>query len=681
MPAGVAPPVDGLNEQQRAAVCHGDGPLLVIAGAGTGKTTTLAHRVAHLIASGADPRRILLLTFSRRAAAEMTRRAAAILARARRSGAPGARDLVWSGTFHAIANRLLRAHADAVGLDPAFTVLDRGDAADLLDIVRNQLGLARTARRFPRKATCLAIYSRTVNTQRSLADNLERAFPWCSQWEEELRGLFAAYVDAKQARHVLDYDDLLLYWYHLMQEPALAARVRERFDHVLVDEYQDTNALQAAILEALCPDGRGLTVVGDDAQAIYSFRAATVRNILEFPARFDPPAHVVTLEHNYRSTQPILAACNAVIAQSAHRFAKNLHSTRPSAQRPVLVTAEDENAEVDFVVDRVLAHREEGIDLRRQAVLFRTSHHSDALEVELGRRDIPFVKYGGLKFLEAAHVKDLLAVLRWAENPRDEVAAFRVLQLLPGIGPALAQRALGHVAAAGFDLAALAGFSPPPAAAADWPALCRLLADLAGGRAAWPGQVGAVRAWYEPHLERLYDHAVARGGDLEQLEHIAGNYPGRERFLVDLTLDPPEATGDEAGPPHLDEDFLVLSTIHSAKGQEWDVVYVIHAADGCIPSDMATGDPEQIEEERRLLYVAMTRARDALYVIHPHRFFVRHPARGTDRHVYTPVSRFLAEPVRAHFASIAYGPRRAADEHGNTGVRVDVAARLRAQWR
>jgi len=474
-----------LNPSQRAAATYGSaglprelpGPLLIIAGAGTGKTNTLAHRVAHLIVRGADARRILLLTFTRRAAATMTRRAERIAAQVAASPA-GPPRLVWSGTFHAIANRLLRHQAESLGLDPAFTVLDRSDSADLLSLVRAELGFAQQAARFPRKATCLAIYSHAVNAGRALEETLERAFPWCASWAAELKRLFRGYVDAKQRRHLLDYDDLLLYWSHLMQEAAPAAGVRRRFDHVLVDEYQDTNALQASILLGLKPDGRGLTVVGDDAQSIYSFRAATVRNILDFPRQFTPPAHVVTLEQNYRSTQPILDAANAVIALAPERFTKQLFSTRGSAQRPLLATTLDEQAQVDYVVERVLEHREAGIDLKRQAVLLRAAHHSDLLEVELGRRNIPFVKYGGLKFLEAAHVKDVLCVLRWAENPRDEVAAFRVLQLLPGVGPAVARRVQDQLERAGFAFAALASVEPPAAARAEWPAFCELLRRL-----------------------------------------------------------------------------------------------------------------------------------------------------------------------------------------------------------
>jgi DNA helicase-2/ATP-dependent DNA helicase PcrA len=689
-----------LNEAQRAAAEHrGDCPLLIIAGAGSGKTNTLAHRVAHLVHTGADPRRILLLTFTRRAAAEMTRRAQTILARAAgdATGArnPAAQRIHWSGTFHAIANRLLRLHAESVGLDPGFTVLDRSDSADLMDLLRGDLRAAATQGgpdttrasdkpgRFPRKATCLAIYSHTVNSQRPLSETLEEAFPWCADWEDELRELFAGYVESKQQQQVLDYDDLLLYWYYLMQEPSLAKLVGERFDHLLVDEYQDTNALQAAVMLAMRRSaGCGLTVVGDDAQAIYGFRAASVRNILDFPNQFDPPARVVTLERNYRSTQPILDACNAVIDLCPERFAKQLYTLRASQQKPKLVTAEDEMAQVDYVIEKVIENREAGIDLQRQAVLMRTAHHGDALEIELSRRSIPYVKYGGLKFLEAAHVKDTLCVLRLAENPRDNVAGYRVFQLLPGIGPRSARRILDRLGERHFELRALRDFRPPAPAREDWQPLCELLTRLGDPKSDWPAQLGWVRDWYEPHLTRLYDSAHVRAGDLQQLEQISANFPSRERFLSELTLDPPQASGDEAGPPHLDEDFLILSTIHSAKGQEWDAVFVLNAADGCIPSDMSTGKPEQIEEERRLLYVAMTRAREQLHLVHPQRMFIRQQHRHGDRHLYTPRTRFIPDEIVDHFEATAYSPRRDADANESTraGTRIDVAARLRQQW-
>jgi DNA helicase-2/ATP-dependent DNA helicase PcrA len=684
--------LDKLNPDQRRAVEHGigdtDAPaLLVIAGAGSGKTSTLAHRVVHLVESGVDPRRILLMTFSRRAAAEMTRRVERIgreaFAAKRTGPLAGAVNaaLTWTGTFHAIGARLLREYAHQIGLDPAFTIHDREDSADLMNLVRHELGLSATETRFPTKATCLAIYSRAVNSEQELAAVLAKSYPWCP-WEDELRELFAAYLDAKQRQHVLDYDDLLLYWAQMMCEPSIAEDVAGRFDHVLVDEYQDTNRLQASILMRLKPHGRGLTVVGDDAQSIYSFRAATVRNILEFPGQFCEPAAVVTLERNYRSTEPILAASNAVISLAAERFTKNLWSGRKSSERPGLVTVADEMDQARYVAASVLENRERGTALKAQAVLFRASHHSAALEIELGVRGIPFVKFGGLKFLDSAHVKDVLACLRWAENPRDRVAGFRVLQLLPGIGPAKAAHVLDHTASGAA--AALSELRRPGVAKAEWSEFADLIRALALRLSGWPAELEAVRRWYEPHLERIHEDATARKADLMQLEQIAASYPSRERFLTELTLDPPGATSDEAGPPHLDEDYLILSTIHSAKGQEWSSVFVLNAVDGCIPSDLAAGATEEIEEERRLLYVAMTRAKNSLDLVVPQRFYAHQQARSGDRHMYAMRTRFVPDMLLGLFEQrtwpvrVAEPGRAAADK---VEARIDVAARLRARWR
>jgi DNA helicase-2/ATP-dependent DNA helicase PcrA len=681
--------LDRLNPEQRRAVEHGIGevngqaarPLLVIAGTGSGKTSTLAHRVAHLIVNGADPRRILLMTFSRRAAAEMTRRAERILRSATGGSATGTADRL-AGTFHAIGARLLRIYANEIGLDPAFTIHDRQDSADLLNLMRHQLGFSKTPARFPMKGTCLAIYSRCVNAELPIEEVLRTSFPWCGEWPDALKKLFAAYVEAKQREGVLDYDDLLLYWAQMMTDPGLAAEIGGRFDHVLVDEYQDTNRLQASILLALKPDGAGLTVVGDDAQSIYSFRAATVRNILDFPERFSPPVEIVTLAQNYRLTPPILAAANAVIELASERFTKNLWTDRSGGERPQLVAVRDEADQARYVVERVLQSRDAGVKLKQQAVLFRASHHSGPLEIELTRRNIPFVKFGGLKFLEAAHVKDLLAVLRFVENPRDRISGFRVMQLMPGIGPSSAQRVLDHIAAAADPLHALLR-TRPPRASEHWIGFIEMVGDLRDGRAGWPAELGRARLWYEPHLDRLYDDALPRRADLLQLEQIAAGYRSRRQFLTELTLDPPDATSDEAGAPLLDEEYLILSTIHSAKGQEWRSVFVLNVVDGCIPSDLATGTAAEIEEERRLLYVAVTRAREELHLIMPQRFFAHGQRTYGDCHVYAARSRFIPEALVGLFDCISWPP--AALEPGDVSspreaVRLDVAARMRDMW-
>lgn len=679
--------LDTLNPAQRRAVIHGVGavaasPLLVIAGAGSGKTNTLAHRVAHLMVSGADPRRILLMTFSRRAASEMARRVERIARKVLGDGAVVLSDaLTWAGTFHGIGARLLRDCADQLGLDPAFTIHDREDSADQMNLVRHQLGFSKTEARFPTKGTCLAIYSRCVNAELPIEEVLARSYPWCVAWAAELKELFAAYVEAKQSQNVLDYDDLLLYWAQAMADADIAAEIGSRFDHVMVDEYQDTNRLQSSILLALKPDGRGLTVVGDDAQSIYSFRAATVRNILDFPAAFAPPAEIITLDQNYRSTSAILSAANAVIDLAAERFTKNLWTDRATGAPPQLVHVRDEADQARFIAEAVLANREGGATLKQQAVLFRASHHSGPLEIELTRRNIPFVKFGGLKFLDSAHIKDLLALLRFVENPRDKVAGFRVLQLLPGVGPTSAQRVLDHIAQDTSPIAALGTAPAPPRAGEDWSEFLAAIADLRSGQAGWPGEIDRARRWYEPHLERLHEDAGTRQADLVQLEQIAGGYPSRERFLTELTLDPPDATSDQAGVPLLDEDYLILSTIHSAKGQEWTSVFVMNAVDGCIPSDLGTGAKDEIEEERRLLYVAMTRARDDLNLVVPQRFFTHGQSATGDRHVYANRTRFIPNALLGHFERTAW-PAAAVSEPRppSSGPKVDIRAKMRGMW-
>ena len=689
-----------LNPAQRLAAEYGEqreeggfsaGPLLVIAGAGTGKTMTLAHRVAHLILEGVSPERVLLLTFTRRAAQEMTRRVENIvLASVRQSSAQQlsplpSGGLPWSGTFHSIANRLLRRFAHNLGLDPGFSVLDRGDAADMLDVVRHEQKLTKTARRFPKKDTCLAIYSRCVNTQKPLAEVIDQTYPWCADWTVELTDLFSHYTLRKQQSQSLDYDDLLLYWGHLVAEPEFACEIGSWFDHVLIDEYQDTNLVQAQILNALKPDGHGVTVVGDDAQSIYSFRAAEVENILGFPDQYMPTAQVVTLEQNYRSTQPILDTANCLIAESERQYRKNLFSERADGGKPRYVTVEDGDAEAEYVVTSILANRELGMELKEQAVLFRGSHHSDRLELALVRRNIPYVKYGGLKFLEAAHVKDLLSILKWAENPKNEVAAFRVLKLLPGMGPSNAARCFEHLAVNDHQFTSLPEFRSPAAAAQEWPGFCDLLMSLSGaevGDRGWQVQLTQVRKWYQPHLERIYDGIDTREADLEQMEQISGRYPTRERFLTELTLDPPSAAGDLAGDPLLDEDYLILSTVHSAKGQEWESVFLLNVTDGNFPSEFATGKPEMIEEERRLLYVAMTRAKQSLTLVSPLRFHVTQQRRDGDKHVYGARSRFMSDRLLATMDNRFAG--RPENEGGAFRVRsdkrIDVAARMRQMW-
>ena len=637
--------LEELNPEQRAAATHPGGPLLILAGAGTGKTTTLCARVAWLLAEGTPAERILLLTFTRRAAREMVERASMLAERV----APHT-GRVLGGTFHSIAHRMVRLHASSLGLDHGFGVLDAGDAADLLDFVRQEHGHSEGRRRFPRAQTALDISSRTVNAQTPLTEVLTASFPWCAEHRDALAEMFIAYGTRKRAQGLLDLNDLLLYWRALCADEVVGPRLAAGFDHVLVDEYQDVNGLQVDIVRGLCGAAGGLTVVGDDFQAIYGFRAATARHILDFPRQF-PDVHTATLERNYRSTRPILAVANAVSAQDRLGFPKQLWSERDGGQAPELVLPRDEAEQAKEVCDRVIAAREEGVDLRMQAVLFRTGHDSDLLELELARRDIPFVKYGGLRYLDAAHVKDLIAMLRLTDNPADEVSWFRLLQLLDGVGPTRARRVLdalrgpggGHPelerwpdaavhvpeSSRGHAAAVIAALSPSPAPAAGAGAhverMCEALAPL---------------------IRLRYADGAIRVGDLDQLAESARGAQDIRHFVSELVLDPPASSADFAGPPHLDEDYLVLSTAHSAKGLEWEAVHLIAAYDGNFPADMSTATAEGIAEERRLFYVALTRARRRLHVYVPVRYY--HRRRG-DAHGYGQASRFLTPEVQSLF--------------------------------
>jgi DNA helicase II / ATP-dependent DNA helicase PcrA len=648
---GVPTYLRDLNREQRRAVMHGLSdrpandidPLLVIAGAGSGKTKTLAHRVAHMVVKGMDSPRILLLSFSRRASEEMTHRVMQIT-----KAAMGGRqiDLPWSGTFHAIGARLIRESADRIGLNPRCTILDRPDAADLMNLVRQDLGLSQKQSPFPSKDTCLAIHSFAVNSGLPLRKVLSTRFRSCRKWRRELRKLFRCYTQAKHRQHVLDYDDLLLYWAKMMRDPKIGAEVRSRFDHVLVDEYQDTNPLQAKILFALKPTGRGLTVVGDDAQAIYSFRGATVRNILDFPDHCEPKARVIALERNYRSTQPILEAANKVIGLATEGYSKNLFSKRRSEQKPYLTTVADERAQARYVAQQMLDAREAGVPLKAQVVLFRASSHSTELELELTRRSIPFVKHGGLKFLDAAHIKDILCVLRWCENPKDRVAGFRTLQLLHGIGPGTAAKVLEKVESHRRISKVLARMRVPSNAVKGWREFVQLVRQMHRDKTPWPAELRTVRTWYEPLLQYKYDDPEVRLPDIVQLEQIAAGYESRRQFLTDLALDPPDGARGQSNSSSgaNDDDYAILSTMHSAKGQEWRIVRILNATDGCIPLDQA----EDIEEERRLLHVAMTRAKNELDLIVPERFF-RYQQKVKDRYSYGAVSRFIPVGIRDAF--------------------------------
>ncbi len=664
-----------LNPAQDAAATHGDGPLLIIAGAGTGKTRTLVYRVAHLLERGVRPDRILLLTFTRRAAQEMLGRVEKLV------GASGRK--VHGGTFHATAHKLLRRFGAAAGLAKDFTIMDQGDSADLLRLSRSQLGYAQKSKRFPKKETLQYVYSRHINTGISIEDIIRDEYAQFTDYIADFNKIYADYTTRKQERNLVDYDDLLLFWALMLEaSPELAGRISGLYDHVLVDEYQDTNVLQARILRGMCRRHANITVVGDDAQSIYSFRGANFRNILGFPKQFEGTT-IVTLEQNYRSTPQILEVTNTMISRATERFTKNLWTERTPGESPWLVAAQDEQQQTQFVVDRILELHEEGIPLREIAVLFRAGYMSADLEIELTNRKIPFEKWGGLKFLEAAHVKDVLAFLRILENPRDEVSWYRILLLLPGIGDATARSAIDSMATAAWESAAFGRYSPPARARAAHEALVRLLDDLRTGPSADEAKVAAdiarVRMLYDNILRERYDKAQPRLSDLDQLQTIAAGYPDRATFLSALALEPPQATQDIAGPSSQeDNDCLTLSTAHSAKGKEWEAVFLIWAVDGWFPSARCLGSDEETDEERRLMYVAMTRAKNYLSVTYPLNAYSTR--RGSD-YSLDQLSRFIDRGVRDRMERVAVGvPAVARPVEAPAAPLLDLRALLRGKF-
>ncbi|HSQ52328.1 MAG TPA: ATP-dependent helicase [Nitrospiraceae bacterium] len=619
-----------LNSQQLAAVTAGEGPSLVIAGAGSGKTRTLVYRVAYLIDSGIDPSHILLLTFTRKSAQEMLERAGELI---------GVRsEQVRGGTFHSVANMLLRRYGRSIGLEPGFTILDRSDAEDLIALVRAQLGLNEKDKRFPRKGTIAEMFSKSENTLRPLDEIVVEEFDHFSDHLDALSQLQRGYQASQRQRQLVDYDDLLVLLRRLlMEDEGVRRTISSLYRYILVDEYQDTNRLQADVVRHLASTHQNVMVVGDDAQSIYAFRGATFKNIMEFPALF-PGTTIYKLEENYRSTQPILNLANAIIEEAAEKYSKHLFTRKLDGPLPVLVEAAGENAQSRFIAQKILELREEGVPLGEMAVLFRSSFHSFDLEIELSRHGLPFIKRGGVKFIETAHVKDLLAHLRVVANPLDTVSWHRVLMLVEGVGPKKAKDVM----------AALVKSDNPYHVLRDMPGrsgkglkdLALTLESLAGAGELRPAeQVNHIYEYYLPILKAQYDDYPKRTRDLDHLQTIAEGYQGVETFLSDLALEPPDgsATGVEA--PDRDDERLVLSTIHSAKGLEWQCVFVIWIVDGRFPSVYSFSEDEGLEEERRLFYVSVTIAKRHLYLTYPINVFDR----GSGMLLSKP-SRFL-DPV------------------------------------
>ena len=598
-----------LNETQLAAVTTIEGPVLVVAGAGSGKTRTLVFRVARLVELGVDPQAILLLSFTRKAAAEMLRRAGQLL--------DGRCERVAGGTFHSFANTVLRRYGPTLGLSSSFTILDRGDAADTVNLLRTRHEFDKRDRRFPRKQTIAEMFSMAVNKSRHLADLIEDTYHHLIEHTDDLLSLHAAYDTYKAERLLLDYDDLLVKLHVLLRDhEAVRHQLSQSYPFVMVDEYQDTNALQGAIVRLLAADHDNVMAVGDDAQSIYGFRGANFRNIMDFPITF-PGTRLITLEQNYRSTQSILDATNAIIEQARERYSKVLFTTKADGTPPLLVSAYNENVQSRFVSQRSLELREEGVPLPEIAVLFRSSFHSFDLELELVRHDLPFIKRGGFKFIETAHVKDALAYLRILANPRDTVAWHRVLLLIEGIGPRTAQDIVGHVLAT-VDPATALETIRGRTFATDLRALAGLFRRLADDRHKPSEQLTEVLRYYEPLLKRIHrDDFPKRLKDLEHFVTIAARYADVQSLLTDMALEPPSNSVGDVIATDEEEGLLTLSTIHSAKGLEWHTVFIIWAVDGKFPSVYSMNESSELEEERRLMYVAATRAKQNLYVCYP----------------------------------------------------------------
>lgn len=599
---------DALNEAQYAAATHGNGPILVIAGAGSGKTRTLVYRMAYLIEQGIPPESIMLLTFTRRAAQEMLYRAAQLTNQSCKR--------VTGGTFHATANMLLRQHGHHLGFPPGFTIIDRGDAEGIINLLKSSLGFAGAGKRFPSKRIIMNLLSGAINKARPLEELVFENHIHLSEFIDDFNTIRDHYNQFKLDHGLMDYDDLLINWQRLLSESEQGgSEISARFQYVLVDEYQDTNLIQAEIVRLLARDHDNVMVVGDDAQSIYSFRGADFYNILRFPDQF-PNTRVIKLEQNYRSTQPILSLTNCIIDQAEEKFTKSLFSEIDDGVRPEVFSGATEAAEARFIVDSIETLLKEGTPKNEIAVLFRSGFHSYKLEMELTSRYLEFEKRGGLKLTESAHIKDVLSFLRILVNPWDNLSWNRILLQLDKVGPKTAQNILNTISDTDDPLAALNKYRPAPSWKQGFTRLLELLVRLQTSGLTPGGQFDLILEYYRPIFEKIYyDDYPKRSKELDHIRALIGGYGDLQSFVDDTALDPPETTmPDQDTIP--EDGKVVLSTIHSAKGLEWDTVFVIGLAEGRFPHQNAVPG-EQYEEERRLLYVAATRAKKQLFLTYP----------------------------------------------------------------
>jgi DNA helicase II / ATP-dependent DNA helicase PcrA len=630
-----------LNEQQLAAVTAPPGPSLVIAGAGSGKTRTLIYRVAYLLEQGIPADRILLLTFTNKAAREMMRRVADLLGQELAS--------LWGGTFHSMGNRILRLHANLLGYERDFTILDREDAKHLVATCVAESEIDVKATRFPKAEVLGNIFSMALNTEKSIPEILGTEYGYFEELAPQIEDMGRRYTARKRATNAMDFDDLLALWLKLLREHEdVREQYQRRFQFILVDEYQDTNKLQSDLIDLLAARNNNVMVVGDDAQSIYAWRGANYANILKFPERY-PGAKVYKIETNYRSTPEILNVANAAITANVNQFAKQLAPARASGEKPVLVTCNDAAEQAAFVAQRVLELREEGADLNRMAVLYRSHFHALELQLELTRRNIPFSITSGIRFFEQAHIKDVAAYLKLVTNPRDELSFKRLVQLLPGIGGKGADKLwkefnsganIQHPIASVLQACAV---RVPKKAALAWAQFAITLSQLEAPdvRKDVSKMIGlVVEAGYEDHLKENFANYRSRLEDLEQLAVFARQFESVEDFLAQLALLTNVEAEDEQ-PANADDERLKLSTIHQAKGLEFDVVFVIMLCDGLFPSarSLETGDDDGEEEERRLFYVAVTRARNELYLSYP----LMRAMPGSSGDIMQQPSRFLGE--------------------------------------